>query len=465
MRRSSLLASFLASKKATAVLCGVLLAASGFLAACTSFSGSGSGTSRSRTGPEKAAPMVVQLHSPPLYRSFVSRSVPYQAIAETTRRAAVISRLRVRELDTVFDDKYERHGTIVILGIEDNAVVGFTTRYSVDITYPDNDLIRDGMGLPEFHNRDLIITPGKNRCARRGRRWCSLQYALVKAPPGRLRFPSQATAYYRTFGDNDAVLIYFPRRLADRLAEASLRPMGMDSPTVAVARTLSDATEILGKEFVLVSPKSLQLLRKHAHADSVVATYAPEVFSWAAGLFGAVKFVQKLIGRGMEHFTMDRNKLQAALTYRLGAAYAAQMLIAGFDFHGSVVPDGRGRIHLPPLHLAEVSPRHSERAVAFMQQIVGSARVEMVLFGPNSGSARRGMLFVPARHVNLNYELVRSGLARLAVDAASREALGLFPEFVDAARDALADGVGFAAEWRGDAEYVQAVERAGIASR
>ena len=70
------------------------------------------------------------------------------------------------------------------------------------------------------------------------------------------------------------------------------------------------------------------------------------------------------------------------------------------------------------------------------------------------------MLFVPSRHVNLNYELVRGGLARLPTDAASRDALLLFPEFAEAAGQALADGVGFTAEWRSDRAYIEAVERA-----
>ncbi len=405
-------------------------------------------------------PAVVQLHSPPLYRSFVTRSVPYRELAKQTRNAAIKSKLRVREVDTIFDDFYERDGTIVMLGMEDGALVGFTTRYSVDILYPDDDLISDAGGKPDFRDRELLISPPKTKCAPRGRRWCTLRYALVRAPEGRLRLPNSTTAYFRTFGDNDAVLVYFPPQMAERLAEASIVPADIGRPSVEVARALSDASKILGKDFVLVSPQSLRLLRQKAHAKSVIATYAPEVLSWAAGLVGASRIIKALMSKSMGYFALDRTKLQAALTYKLAAEFAAQTIVNDFDFHRSITPAGDGQTYLPPLHLADVPYERAEDAAAFMQQIVGSADVELVLFGQNPRSAQNGMLFVPARHVNLNYELVRSGLARLSVDPASREALRLFPEFADAASQALAEGAGFTAEWRTDRAYVNAVEQA-----
>ena len=454
--RSSAIACGAAALLAAVVLAGCTFATSSGTPSTTAFNGeSGPG------GPDQARPpLIVQLHSPPLYRSFVSRSVPYRSLAEKTRAAAVKSTLRVREVDTFFDDFYERSGTIVMLGVEDGALVGFTTRYSVDIRYPDDDLIRDAGGKPDFRDAEITLAPPTTRCATRGRRWCTLRYSLVRAPQGHLHFPQSATAYFKTFGDNDAVLVYFPMQLAERLPEASIQPLDIAQPSAEVARILSDATEILGTEFVLVSPKSLKLLRDKAHAKSVLATYAPEVLSWAAGLFGASKVIQALMSKGMGYFAMDRRKLQAALTYKLTTELAAQTLITDFDFFASIAPQNDGQTRLPPLHLAEIPYQHAEDAASFMQQIVGNADVQLVLFGRDARSAKQGMMFVPARHVNLNYELVRSGVARLPMDPASRDALRLFPEFIEAARQALSEGVGFTAEWRDDRAYVDAVSHA-----
>lgn len=437
--------------------------------ACTFTSSSGSGASRPGTygnqdGHDDAresqpAPRVVQLYSPPHYRSFVSRSVPYRAIADQTRDAAIKSHLRVREVDTVFDDHYERQGTIVMLGVEDGALVGFTTRYSVDILYPDDDLIADASGRPDFAERVLTISPSKSRCAKRGRRWCTLRYALIPAPNGPLRFPQSSTAYYRTFGDNDAVLVYFPRYLAERLPEADVKPLDIDRPSIEIARILSHATRVLGEDFVLISPKSLQLLRQKATSKSVMATYAPEVLSWAAGMFGASRVVKALLSKGVGYFAMDRRKLHAAITFKLAVEIAAQVLLPDFDFYRSTSPASDGQTYLPMLHLAEVPYENVDYAASFMQQIVGDAHVEVVLFGRDARTAKHGMLFVPDRHVNLNYELIRSGVARLALDKTSLGALRLFPEFAEAASEALDEGVGWAAQWREDAAYVAAIER------
>ena len=439
------------------------------LLACTFTSSSGGrssqlGTYGNETGgghdePRQPAPRVVQLYSPPLYRAFVSRSVPYRAIADQTRDAAIKSLLRVREVDTVFDDHYERSGTIVMLGVEDNALVGFTTRYSVDILYPDDDLISDFSGRPDFAERELTISPSKTRCARRGRRWCTLRYALVPAPNGPLRFPQSSTAYYRTFGDNDAVLVYFPQYLAERLPEADIKPLDIDRPSLEIARILSQATEVLGEDFVLISPRSLQLLRQKAGTKSVLATYAPEVLSWAAGMFGAGRVVKALMSKGASYFAMDRRKLHAAITFKLAVEIAAQVLMRDFDFYRSTSPASDGQTYLPLLHLAEVPYENIQYAASFMHEIVGDAHVEMVLFGKDARTARHGMLFVPDRHVNLNYELVRSGIARLPTDETSLAALRLFPEFAEAASEALDEGAGWAAQWRTDPEYVGAINR------
>lgn len=405
-------------------------------------------------------PAVVQLYSPPLYRSFVSRSVPYKLIADRANNAALNSLLRVRESDILFDDYYERRGTIVMVGWEHGGLVGFTTRYSVDIQYPDDDLIQDAAGKPDFRDPRLILSPRLSQCAKKGARWCTLEFRLHPMPGGEIRWNASNTAYYRTFGDNDAVLVYFPRTLAERLAEAGITPIGLESPSDEIARTLSDSTEILGKDFVLISPESLELLRKKAGTQSVLATYGAEVVSWAAGLLGASTVVRKLMSSGMDYFAMDRRKLQAAITFKLVADYAAQEILPSFDFHASIAPDESGQMRMPPLHLVEVPYEHSQDAASFMYEIVGQAQVEMVLFGANRRAAERGMLFVPARHVNLNYELVRNGLARLALDHAGRKALRVFPEFADAAADALEEGAGFAAEWRDDTLYVRAVQAA-----
>lgn len=68
------------------------------------------------------------------------------------------------------------------------------------------------------------------------------------------------------------------------------------------------------------------------------------------------------------------------------------------------------------------------------------------------------MVFEPKERTNINYELVAQGLARLDID--DDAALDKFPEFIDAAEQALVAGRGFAADWRADAAYVDAVRAA-----
>ena len=436
------------------------------LLACTFTASTGSGRRASypAAGPAthdnayQPPPAVMRYYSPPLYQRFVSRSVPYHDIAERSHAASVDAVLRVREADAFRDDYYTRKGKIVLLGVEAGTLVGFTTRYSVDIQYPDDDLIRDGVGKPDFRESTLTLAIPRERCLRRKGNACSLRYRLERAPADRTVTPRAGNrAYYRTFGDNDAVLVYFPRSAETRLRQVQVQPMGLLEPTRAVADAIRGSNRLMGQEFVLVSPTSLKLLRKRAGSASVLATYGPEVLSWAAGLVGAHTVVKALVKRGFEYILMDRQRIEKALATRGQSTYVAQELVRDFDFAATIHDDGRGRIRLPALSLVELPPGTGRHAAEYLRQVAGDASVELILFGSARQYAQNGMLYVPAHHLNLNYELVRAGLARLRLD---RRELALFPEFAEAAHEALADGAGFAAEWRDDRAYVAAVAEA-----
>lgn len=404
---------------------------------------------------------ATRYYSPPLYQSFVSRSVPYGAVAQVSARAAVHSTLRVREADFIKDDYYTRHGTVVLLGTEDGALVGFTTRYSVDILYPDDDLIRDGVGRPDFRESTLTLAVPRERCAGRAGKGCALRFSLERLPE-RGRVPGDAgnqRAFYRVFGDNDAVLVYFPAAVAGRLRELSVVPVGLERPSLAVADAIRGANRLLGQEFVLVSPTSLKLLRRHASQKSILASYGPEVVSWVAGLVGAHTVVKALLARGFEYVTMDRRRLEQVIVARgYESSFLARELVHDFDFRSAIHVHDGGMVELPALSLIDIPQQHGAHAAAYLRDVVGDASVELILFGGHGARADSGMLFVPAHHLNLNYELVRAGLARLRTD--EEGALALFPEFADAAEQALEQGAGLAGRWREDREYTAAVAAA-----
>lgn len=357
------------------------------------------------------------------------------------------------------DDYYKRRGTVVMLGMEDGALVGFTTRYSVDILYPDDDLIRDGVGRPDFREHELTLRIPKRKCRGRKGAVCALRYQLHPLKRGQRARPSAGNqALYRTFGDNDAVLVYFPAAAADRLRQVSVVPVGLRAPTRAVTDAIQGANRIMGQEFVLVSPTSLKLLRKSAGRDSVLASYGPEVLSWAAGLVGAHTVVKALLKRGFQYVTMDRRRIEEVLIAKREAPFLARELVRDFDFRGAVHRDGSGFVDLPALSLIDIPREQTPQASAYLHQVIGEASVELILFGTRRQYAESGMLFVPAHHLNLNYELLRAGLARLKVEA--RHELSLFPEFAEAAHQALSEGVGFAGEWSRDRAYVAAVDAA-----
>ena len=254
---------------------------------------------------------VVQVYSPPVYRSFVSRSVAYDAIVKPVQRATLRASLRVREENTFDDDYYFRHGAVTLLGAEGRTVVGFATRLMVDFRYPDPDLIQDGWGTPEFREHHLTLS---KPCATVSAKTCKDRYLLKPLGEKRPEFRDPNIAYYRTFGDNDAVLIYFPSVKRTFFAtSASTATLGISHPTRTVTQLISRANSIMGRDFVLISPTSLALLRKHAHTESLFAQYGPEVISWVAGMFGAGTYVKALLNVGAQMIEMDRGQMKDAI--------------------------------------------------------------------------------------------------------------------------------------------------------
>lgn len=102
-----------------------------------------------------------------------------------------------------------------------------------------------------------------------------------------------------------------------------------------------------------------------------------------------------------------------------------------------------------------------EQVEAIGAYLKNTAAVDLTLveFG-SSGPTRRGILLIPGEQVNVNYELLRHGYAKL--DTSDAEALRSFPELTAAAEQALETGTGFAREWKLDAEYVAEVSRARV---
>jgi hypothetical protein len=401
-----------------------------------------------------------------VYASLANRSLPPKVLAERAENATIRVTLHAREEDAFVDDDYYRGGKMVLLGHEGQALAAFTTRYLVDMSYPDGDcsVDSDGSGYQEWREHDLTVYDDKER---------GTTYRLRALSPStdaaQIRFPNARTAYYRTFDDNDVVIVYFPPGSHVLFREGTGgRSLGLSRPTEFLERLIAEKTNVLGLQFVLLSPESLNRLRQCADVQGILSE---QTVMMAAALVAAV-YVLPSLGLDVGAIALDSFGLDTAIANALAlgnvSGFWADALPIAAKLAGTWLLDGghlsflgTGGELVVELMLAEMPDPRSKAGKAIEQIIstwVGDDDLKISSFGQDAGGPRRALVFDPEARININFELVAQGLVKL--DLSNEAALDLFPEFIDAAERALVTGAGHAAEWRQDLAYIDGLRAA-----
>ncbi len=422
-----------------------------------------------------------------MYRSFASRIIPYDKIAQEAVGAFRKARLKAKERDFFQDDWLYRKGGIVLLGTERGRLVALTTRFYADIRYPSPKLIKDGWGAAEIGAQYLMVDSNRIGCI--GGSQCSNpEYRLRRYKKGREapQFSDEPTVEYRVFGDHDIALLYFSKRDNPFRKNDTL---GIRNPTRAIQRTLRESSNLYGFEMVMVSKQSLAELRQNIKVESAAGPMLKVAISIAAGpIIGAV--AGQLTGLSDELLKKATSKVTDAVG-RAGAEMLEPMLTPMLDDleHGgrkrfdtpaeqlshvtpkampTVVYDTRielsgNRVVVPrktkaPLELDLLGVRIDEAAQEELKGYLESAlrRGQVVVSSNDWGTPAGSVVLLPEDDIVLNVELLRHGFAKL--DSKDRETLRAFPLLVEAAWLALDNRTGLARDWVEDEEYVASVD-------
>lgn len=442
-------------------------------------------------------------HSPPHYERFASRSLYIEGLAAQIARATLPTKLHAVEIDFFDDDDYYRDGELVMLDVDAGVATAFASRCYVDIQYPTPKLHQDGFGGTEWGASSLTLIRD------RVQRTKALRLTATDSRPSMIK---SGTAHYRTFQDNDAVLLYFnPQDLA-AVAPGGVDTMRLEDADAEVERIVRDSTNIFGQEYVLLSKTCFKELKdavpEQDIATDLLLSVSGRFFGMALNRFvfrplfktGADqlgKFLGKQAGRVFAHTVSDMVDGLERRDLRVERKRLAVRTLQGYrpntrgvGVRAIALPETRSLLptrgeaptnSLPlaprdgvlgvmsvlgttnarspsPMHVqllgVELPPPGTEERTAlddYLRQMLRGRPAEFIRFNPSPRAAQRGLLLVPDEQVVLNYELVRQGLARF--DASDPNVAITFPELVTAAKQALDAGTGFASRWRGDQAY------------
>jgi hypothetical protein len=372
-------------------------------------------------------PRLDRIHSAAAYETLVSKSVALELARQHTREATVEARQDIVELDAFRNDHEHRTGDLVLLGERDGWLIGFCYRYLVDFDFP----IRGKDGIGEAEYSDPTLTVGEQ------------SFPLARADEDRVPDRSAGdTAWFRTFGDHDAALVYFPG--------AAGRHLGFEDPLGVVQHTLDNHSSIFGLEFVLMSPGSLRFLRERAEAENNLAYFA-------AGMAVAALILIPLLGSSGAAVlpmatleTAGRQLVAAALP--VAVELGRDFLLREDGFIGKKLDEDL-RVALLGVEFPPVASDGYGMVAKFLATLASEQNEpgQFVSFGVEQG-VERGQLFLPDRKLNLSAELLSRGLVRLAMD--DQAVLREFPELVTAALAAVESNESLASDWAQDAEYV-----------
>ena len=406
-------------------------------------------------GPQTTQVVVVRptILGASLYDSLASRAIPLGELNQRAEAASAPAQLMAREEDAFDDDLIFRNGRVVFLGKEGQSMVGFTLRRLVDMSYP-VDEEPDGVGPSEWREHILTLTVAGTHDG----------YLLQPLPENGIQVTRNDVAYVRLFGNNDIALVYFPIASHTVFAsgERSIADLGIDSPTAFVADLIERSSNLFGFKFVLISEESFtqmqSLARDNTSAFSSVVIKAAILFAAAAYFLPALGVSELSLGSfGLDQALNTIASLGSAegfwaealpIAIHLGKSWLEESGI--LDMMG---PEGKLVTGLLLARLPAPTSIEGKALMDFVGGVLGELTAQSVPFERGA----KTMLFIPNSKVNVNYEVVRQGYAKLDVD--DKAALGRFPEFLQAAEDALGDGHN-AATYRLDQAYVDSLRAA-----
>jgi hypothetical protein len=375
-------------------------------------------------------PRLDRIHSAAIYEAVVSKSAAVDLAEQRARAATIDARQDITERDAFDDDYYKREDQLVLLGERDGWLIGFCYRYLVDFNFPAAG--KDGVGEAEYQDPQLTVL--------------GQSFPLTPIEAESDQSPNRADgdyAWYRTFGDHDAALVYLP------MTAGEVPHLGFEDPLAVAQHTLDNRSSIFGLEFVLMSPRSMKFIQAQVQDNQIAA--------FAAGMAVAALILIPLLGPSPAALPM-------ALLEGSGRKLVAQALplalVLGSEFllrEDGFVANNLGedtRVALLGVAFPAAGSEGAQLLGKFLASVVESkvGPAQFVEFGQSDG-VRRGQVFVPSHKMHLGAELLSRGIVRL--DMEDQDVLREFPELVTAALSAVESKQALAARWADeDAEYV-----------
>jgi hypothetical protein len=385
-------------------------------------------------------PRLDRIHSAAIYELVVSKSAAVEIAEQRARAATVEARQDIVERDLFDDDYYEREDGLVLLGERDGWLIGFCYRYLVDFRFPVAG--NDGIGAAEYEDPQLTVL--------------GQTFPLTPIESESERSPDRAEgdyAWYRTFGDHDAALVYLPMTAA----AGEVAHLGFEDPLAVVRHTLDNSSSIFGLEFVLMSRASLKFIQAQTREDQIAA--------FAAGMAVAALILIPLLGPSPAALPMallegsGRKLVAQALPLALVLGRELVLRDDGFATNpGEDEPGEEKRVDLLGVEFPLAGSEGHQLLGKFLASVIdapgGSAdgSAQFVAFGQQQEAAR-GQVFLPSHKMHLGAELLSRGIVRLDMD--DQDVLREFPELVTAALSAVESKQALAGRWADeDAEYV-----------
>lgn len=446
-------------------------------------------------GPVAAAPPAPEAEKPPYdflearrfspdhYDAILKKMIPVDEAIQDATGAFLKTTLAAIERDFFEDDTFYRSGAIVLLGESKGRIVALTQRYFSDITYPDLKLLPDGMGTAEIGPQYLDVFDDFAACRAKPPQNCRKhRFQIVRRQPESNAINAVEA---QAFDDHDIALLYFHK---DAPIVSGRRTLGLANPEQAIDRHVRDAEQLFGFKFVLISTMAFGEMKSrievHSVGDQLIASAAtmvlgPIVQKLVAQVAFPPDIMAKIQGSAKEFAGSQAAKLGQALVEKAESTLAgpashrvesvdtlrAKHVETGAKLADSILTSQgefafqRSGKESAVAGLGLVPPAAGDQADAmtnYLSKVIPGAELTIAKFAKTEGKAH-AMLMVPEEHLNLNYELLRHGLVRLAVD--DERALRSYPELVEAAQQALDAGTGFARDWKQDGDYVATVQR------
>ena len=376
-------------------------------------------------------PRLDRIHSASVYEAVVSKSAAVSIAEERARKATIEGRQDIVERDALEDDTYTREEDLVLLGERDGWLIGFCYRYLVDINFP--VVGKDGVGQAEYEEPQLTVL---------GQTF-PLALADSDRSPDRAAEGEGEYAYFRTFGDHDAAVVFLP------MSGAEVAHLGFEDPLAVVRHTLENRSAIFGLEFVLMSPRSMTFIQAQMKESQIAA--------FAAGMAVAALILIPLLGPSPAALPMA---LLEGNSRKLVAQALPIALVLGKDFllqEDGFVAQHLGedaRVALLGVEMPIAGSEGHLMMAKFLASVVEAddAPGQFVEFGEKRGITR-GQVFLPSHKMALGAELLSRGIARL--DMGDQDVLREFPELVTAALSAVESKQALAARWADeDHDYV-----------